>query len=204
MNILKIVPSLALSCLFAGAPIAQAADPVADKIVQLRSQREKAIAAAIEKANAEYANGLDRLKSLYGSKPAAGTMIAREKEELGKVSLVTLPPIVRITTEIAAATVEGPREKLSIKKPDDLTRYLIGTSWRYYSNGKFLGDPKTLEFTGHSVLMIDGKEFEWKALDKARFWMTGDREFTFSKQFDEFTGGWAPNPKDQNSGRIIK
>ena len=132
-------------------------------------------------------------------------MIAREKEELARVSLVTVPPTVRITAEIkGAAPQPGNHQRPSIQKPDDLARYLIGTRWSYYSNDKFLGAAKELEFTGPGTATLGGKQTEWKVLDKSKIWMNGDREFTFNKQFDEFGGGWVPNPKDRNSGRIIK
>lgn len=204
MNIHRTIRHLTLVCLLSGAPASRAAEPVANEIVRLRSQREKAIAEAIAKANVDYANGVDRLKSLYPSKPEVGAMIAREKEELAKVSLVTLPPVVRIATEIAGAAAQVPHQRPSIQKPDDLARYLIGTRWSYYGNDKFMGDAKTLVFTGPGAATINGSAVEWKVLDKVKIWTSGNREFTFNKQFDEFSGGWVPNPKDRNSGRLIK
>lgn len=178
---------------------------MADQIIRLRAQREKAIADALAKANADYSRSLDKLKSLYASKPDSAAIIAREKEELEKISLVSVPPLVKMTLPLTVTAAAGTsKARLSIQKPADLARYLIGTQWSYYSNGKFLGDPKTLEFTGPDTATIDSKEYTWKVTEKNKIWLSGDKEFTFNKQYNEFIGGWIPNPNDRNSARLIE
>jgi hypothetical protein len=159
---------LLVAMIVLGVPVVRAGDPLADQILRLRAQREKAISDALAKANSDYGRSLDKLKSLYASKPDTAAIIAKEKEELEKVSLVSVPPVVKITLPltVTATTAESMKPKVSIQKPADLARYLIGTQWSYYSNDKFLGDPKTLEFTGPDTATIDTKDYTWKVLDK--------------------------------------
>lgn len=182
---------------------ARAADPVTEPIARLRADREKAISDAISKANTEYSNSLDKLKSLHGSNPEAAAIIVREKAELDKVAVVILPPVVRLQTAIAASAPAVKRERPAVSNADDLIRYLVGTRWNYYDNDKFLGTPKVLELTGPETAILDGKPKQWKALDKTKFWLEGNREFRFNKNYDEFSGGWVPNPKDRNTARIL-
>lgn len=198
-------PVFVILMLMLGIPAAWAGDPVADQIIRLRAQREKAIADALAKANADYSRSLDKLKSLYASKPDSVAIIAREKEELEKISLVTVPPVVKITLPLTVTATAGTsKTRPSIQKPADLARYLIGTQWSYYSNDKFLGEPKTLEFTGPDTATIDSKDYTWKVTEKNKIWLSGDKEFTFNKQYNEFIGGWIPNPNDRNSARLIE
>lgn len=199
---------LALAIFLAGSFAAEAQTPAAGmpaKIEALRKQRETAIADAITKANADYAAALDKMKSLYASDAAVGAMIAQEKAELAKVAVVALPPAVRIAAPLAAgaALPAKPRVKPQIHKPEELVRFLIGTRWSFFSNAQFLGDPVVLEFTGPETATLDGKARKWKVLDKTKIWLEGDKEYAFSKDYDEFSGGWIPNPKDRNSGRLL-
>ena len=143
-----------------------------------------------------------KVKKMFGQFARSDSPV--EKEELAKISVVTLPPVVRLQTEIAGAAPPVKHQRPSVSKPDDLSRYLIGTRWNYYSNDKFLGQPKVLEFTGPDTATLDGDPKEWKVLDKTKIWLEGNREFRFSKNYDEFSGGWVPNPKDRNTARILK
>lgn len=130
-------------------------------------------------------------------------MIAQEKAELAKVAVVAMPPAVRIAAPLAGGTAmpAKPRVKPQIRKPEELAGYLVGTRWSFFSNDRFLGDPVVLEFTGPETATLDGKERKWKTLDKTKIWLEGDKEYTFSKGYDKFTGGWIPNPKDRNFGK---
>jgi hypothetical protein len=177
-------------------------NPAAEQITKLRLQREKAIAESIAKANAEYSANLDKLKSLYSSNPETAELVAREKAELEKIGMAPVPPSLKITTELKGAA-KVPRKRPVITRDEDLTRYLIGTRWNYYNNDKFAGTAQILEFTGPGKATLNGKETEWKVIEKDRIWFVGNREFVFNKGFDEFLGGWVPNPKDRNSARLI-
>lgn len=178
-------------------------NPAADQVSRLRFQREKAISDSIAKANAEYSDGLDKLKALYPSDANTAALVAKEKEALAKVAVVTLPPVVKIEGPIAGAAPKAPRQRPSIHKPDDLAHYLVGTKWHIYTSGNFLGPARVMEFTAPGKLVIDGKEQTWKAVDKSKVWLEGNSEFTFNKDFDEFTGGWIPNPAEKRSGKLI-
>lgn len=202
----KMKTLLPLAILLAGMMAAQAQTPAAAlsaKIEALRKQRETAISESIVKANADYAGALDKLKSLYASDAAAVQMVAQEKAELAKVAVVALPPAVRIAAPLAVAAPAKPRVKPQIHKPEDLIRYLVGTRWNYFGNAQFLGDSVVLEFTGTETLTLNGKELKWKVTDKSKIWTEGNKEYSFSKDYDEFVGGWIPNPKDRASGRLV-
>ncbi len=185
----RIVSWIILACCLVFVHASEAEDAVNDQIAQFRAQRDKTIKDAVARANEEYANGLDRLKEVYENDPEALALIAKEKEEFAKASLVAFHTL---------------HKRPKTRTPEELTEYLIGTSWSYYDNDKFLGEAKKLEFTGPKTANINGKAIEWHVLDNAKIWITGNREFKFNNLFDEFEGGWVPNDKDRNTGRLIK
>ena len=151
--------------------------------------REKTIKDAVTRANEDYASGLDRLKTLYENTREALELIAHEKEKFTKASL-------------AAFSTTHKRPKA--RTPEALANYLTGTCWNYYANDKFLGEAQKLKFTGPATATLNGKPIEWHVLDHEKIWITGNREFTFNSLFDEFEGGWVPNNKDRNTGRLTE
>jgi len=190
---------------FVGAASAELpGNPASEQILRLREQREKAIAENIAKANAEFAASLEKVKALYPSDPNVAVAVAKEKEALAKVSLVVMPQALKIEGPVAGAAPKAARERPSIHKPEELMKYLIGTKWQIYTNGTFLGTPRVMEFTGPGELVIEGKKQQFKALDKTRILLEGNTEFIFNKDFDEFTGGWIPNPAEKRSGRLMQ
>ena len=185
----RIVHRIMLACYLFAVHASGASDTVSDQIAQLRTQREKTIKDAVTRANEDYATGLDRLKTLYANTPEALELIAREKEKSAKASL---------------ATVSTMHKRPKARTPEDLANYLTGTCWDYYANDKFLGEAQKLKFTGPATATLNGKPIDWHVLDHERIWITGNREFTFNSLFDEFEGGWVPNNKDRNTGRLIE
>ena len=118
--------------------------------------------------------------------------------------MVILPPVVKIAGPLPGSEAAVKHDKPQIHKPEELERYLIGTRWNYYKNANFFGEPTVLEFTAPGKATMDGKEFAWRVLDKARIGFEDKHEFTFSKNYDEFTGTWIPNPVDKKSARLIQ
>ncbi len=198
MNIYDALKFTLVSCL-AASPLAQADDSITEQIAQLRTQREKAIRDAV----ADCATALERLQRLYADQPEAIALIDREKEQLAKGSRTGALGGARGEQE-RQSEPDSPRRRPQARTPEALERYLVGTRWNYYDNDKFLGVPKKLAFTGATTATIDGKPIEWHALEKAKIWITGNREFNFNSLFDEFDGGWVPNVKERNTGRLIK
>lgn len=184
----KYVRYIILVCILAVIHTSEASDTAADQINQLRALRERAIKDAISHANEDFVTSLNRLKALYADDPKALAIIAHNNEEFAKAPLDAPRAI---------------RKRPKTRTPGDLAHYLIGTRWDYYDGDKFLGEAKKLEFTGPATAILNGKPIEWHALDNPKIWITGNREFTFNSLFDEFDGGWVPNNKDRNTGRLI-
>lgn len=100
---------------------------VADQIQRLREAREKAIQDSITKVNNDYAQALSRLEGLYPSDPVKLDLIKREKDEVRKLSLVSLPPALKITAQLGSDLTQLKREKPQIHTGEQLERHLIGT-----------------------------------------------------------------------------
>ena len=185
----RIVHHILLACLLFTVDATNASDTVSDQIAQLNTQREKAIKDAVIRANEDYTTALERLQTLYANNPESLGLIAHVKEKFANASL-------------AESSTMHKRPKA--RTPLDLVNYLNGTCWNYYANDKFLGEAQKLKFTGPATATLNGKAIEWHALDHKRIWIAGNREFTFNSLFDEFEGGWVPNNKDRNTGRLTE
>ncbi len=178
-----------LACYLFAVQASEASDSVSDQIAQLRARREKTIKDAVTRANEDFATGLERLKALDANTPEALELIAHEKQKIAGAS---------------SATPSTMHKRPKARTPEALANYLTGTSWNYYANDKFLGEAQKLKFTGPATATLNGKPMEWHVLDHQRIWISGNREFTFNSLFDEFEGGWVPNNKDRNTGRLIE